>query len=201
MESQRAAELECLRELVAGWDVWPRFWQLFGAVIQGEVRKFDHYDPQLLDNVFHDLVLRLIDGDFKHIRRHLNKPHPSGFGALVRTMTRNMLIDNWRRIKRRGELELLDSDRPAGDTVSGVPAQPAPADDTEERLRELLLNATGGDPDSIAFRILSLRFIEGESVSYIADKLAMQPNAVSHQIRYYLRKLKTHHRAELMELI
>jgi len=201
LESQRTAELECLKELAAGRDAWPRFWQLFNAVIKDEVRKFGHYDPQLLDNVFHDLVLKLIDRDFKHIRRHLAKPHPSGFGALVRTMTKHMLIDNWRRITRRGELELLDSDQPAGHPAGGAKAQSAPADDNEQRLRELLLRVTGDDQQSNPFRIMCLRFIDGESVSYIADALGIKPNAVSHQIRYYLKKLKAHHRPELMELI
>ena len=192
-------ELDCLHDLVAGKDVWGDFWALFGCVITEEAMRCSWAEMQLVDDVFQKLALRLLANDYQVVRDYLQNPRRDSFAAMVRTITRRLLIDEWRQRKRRGELMLLDRD--TREAVSHCwDTDPAQRELRQRKLEALFLKLADGRKDSETYRIMYLRFVEERSVNSIGKLLGHEPNAVSHRIRYYLRKLRTKHAVEVREL-
>jgi len=193
------AQKDCLAKLAAGVDAWPQFWDLFGGIIETEVYRFFGNDTHMLDDIYQELVLRLLAGNRRAIRRHLTIRSRDDFGGFVRMTARNLLIDAWRRRKRRGELQLLDNDAmlPGRNNSSANPAQQVLS---EMQVLELLYGVAGRRRESTTFKILVLRFVAGESVSYIAEQMQMKENTVRHRIHYYMKKLSREQRETLAEM-
>ncbi len=195
------AEMDCLKRLVAGDDAWPEFWQHFGWVVKDEVHKFGKDDHQLRMDTFQELVLKLLNNDCRTIRGHLRRRNLGGFGAYLRRMTRNLLIDKWRKLERNRKLMLeLCTKHGVPESQWAINGTPGNGDFRGSKAEKLLLVVTGENRDNVSFQILSRRFIEGESVKYIASQLGMQPNAVTKQVVYYRKKLLKLHKVELAEL-
>lgn len=191
-------EQACLRRLVVGEDVWAEFWDLFGRLITAETMAFRFADNQLIDDVFQELALRLIANDYRAVKRYLAKPDRTSFAAYLRRTVRNLLIDEYRKLKRRGELELSDGNvRVFGQVVSGRNGGPQDASHALEVLKHVFSSVAGGDQNSAGFLMLHLRFVEGESVNLIARRLKMRPNTVSHRIKYYIKKIREQHLEDL----
>lgn len=193
-------ELRCLERLVAGEDAWAEFWEIFGRLIAGEVSAFNGHLESLVDDVFQMLVLKLMSGGFSIIRRHLRQSPGRSFGALLRRIVRNLLIDELRRMKRRGETDLFDGQLSLLGSLLPDHRSGENPDSSRERLARLFQAVAGDAPDSVGFRILHLRFLGGESVISIAEQTGLKPNSVSQRIRYYLRKIREHHLEEIRDL-
>jgi RNA polymerase sigma factor (sigma-70 family) len=195
MESREQA---CLERLVAGEDVWSEFWDLFGRLITAEILSFKMADSQLVDDVFQELVLKLLANDCQAIRTYLARPDRASFAAYLRRIVRNLMIDEYRKFKRRGELDLFNGDQQAiGALLPSRNGKPHVETHIRRVLHHVFASVAGGGPNSPGFSILCLRFIEGEHVKIIARRLDMQPNTVSHRIKYYIKKIKASHMEDL----
>jgi len=185
-------EADCLRRIAAGEDAWGDFWDLFGRIIEFEVNRFLGSGTEGIDDVYQNLVLKLLDRDYRIICKHLDSGSSTGFGALVRRITRNMLIDQWRTRKRKGVLDLLDFESHP-EYPGSKNANPANHHQRNWQINELLLAAANRNKNSSTFKILFLRFVDGESVRYIAGEMGMKEDTIRHRIDYNLKKLRKKH--------
>ena len=196
-------EWRCLRQLLAGADAWPRFWDLFGRVILAELKQLGLSEPPERDDVFQELALKLLGDDLRIIRNYVSQPKRASFAALLRVVVRNLALDYLRRRERRAALPLLERDGEEGEggaiTTGGWAGDPG-ANLNGKRLPELLRRVTGGNGESESYRIMYLRFVEQEDVNLIAERCGLKPNTVTQRIRYYLAKLRDEYSAELEEL-
>jgi RNA polymerase sigma factor (sigma-70 family) len=194
-----AEERTHLTQLVQGTDGWPRFWQLFGRVILWELRRLNITDDALQQDIFQELVLKLLDDDYKVIRHFLQQPRSEPFTAYVRVMARHLAISLLR--KRGREVPCDMAAQPCESSSPAAWAQdPARKYELEQSLAALLCHASNGDEKSAGFQIMYLRFVEQLSVNAVADRLRMKPNTVSQRIKYYLTRLRSEYALTLMEL-
>lgn len=201
---QAVAEHNCLRELIAGKDAWPRFWDLFGRVILSELKRLGLAEPPARDELFQELALKLLRDEMQIIRDYVRHAQQDSFAALLRVILRNMALDYLRFNNRRACLPLYEPD---GSVAAGLNADGAAKGNAgpesvldRQQLQELLCRVTGGDRTSDSYRIMYLRYVEHEDVNLIAQRFALKPNTVSQRIKYYLEKLREHHSHELAEL-
>ena len=197
MVSERE-EHECLHALTTGKDAWPRFWDLFGRYIFYEMQALAIYDEQMREDIYHELVLKLLDRDFEVVRKFLAQPRQYAFTALLRVMARNKAITHLRRQRRIVFVEdhqLLT----VGGNGSGWGADPAANHEAQQLMAALLQDACPGSMNSDGFRIMYLRFVEQESVNVIAAEMRMKPNTVSQRIRYCLNRLRQRYGLRITE--
>lgn len=200
MRFELSREQACLKSLCSGEDAWSEFWALFGHIIAAEVGSFDGKLESLVDDVFQVLVLKLMAGRFQILRRHLSQSPQRSFGALLRKIVRNLLIDELRRMRRRGETDLYGGElRALGNLLPATRNRPKPVE-ARDTVITLFEAVAGSDRNSPGFQILYLRFLEGESVISIAEATGLKPNAVSQRIRYYLQKIRASHLDVIREL-
>lgn len=182
-----ANENACLRALTAGEDDWPRFMQLFGKCIYIELTLHGVPAGDQRDDILQELALRLMEHDWRIIRRFIKRDLGYSFKALLRKVI-NAAVQNYRRRHRNWNQKVaLESTQFDRAQDHGDPARIA-----ENKAREsaLLLKVIGDNDNQEAYRILYLRFIEGESVNDIARELESTPNAISQRLRYYRQRAR-----------
>jgi len=183
------AEWSCLDALTRGEDAWPRFMDLFGAFLFGELGRLEIGPGHDRDDLLQELALKLMASDWQIIRRHLDKHRGTTFRAVLRTVIRSIVVDEWRKKKRwRNQLPLDPEPSPAELLDSTWAEDPARALYRETRLICLLWQIIGNFTNVEVFRILYLRFVEGKSVTDIAGEIGVSPNTVSQRIRYYRQR-------------
>ena len=193
-------ERECLERLIASEDAWSEFWQLYGKAISFEVYSFSRYSELSFDDVCQKLVLKLLDHDYKILRSHLLYPKRSSFISLLRKIVRNLLIDEYRKLKSRAKIELSNGELQFLDHFSSVSENESNHSRLTERVTCLFKSVTKRSRDTAGFKILCLRYIDGENVNTIAEVLKMKPNTVSHRIGFYLNIIRENHMDEIREL-
>jgi len=191
-------EHDCLHALISGTDAWPRFWDLFGDYVFYELRALAINDEYLREDIYHELVLKLIDRDFEVMRSFLERPRQYSFTALLRVMARNKAISHLRRQRR---IVLVDDHQhfAAASDGDGWGGDPAANHEARQLLVAILHDACPGQENSEGFRIMYLRFVEQQSVNVIAAELRMKPNTVSQRIRYYLNRLRQRYGLRITE--
>jgi DNA-directed RNA polymerase specialized sigma24 family protein len=195
LEQASVCEQACLRRLAKGEDSWVEFWELFGAVILHTAAPFMDVYSSAADELVSDLACRLLAHDGRVLRRYLATPSNVSFIPLLRTITRNLAIDSYRRLHRHSTISLDDSDS----IVQLVQADAGSRTD-QQVLWQLVAQVCGGR-ETPSFCALYLRYSQGWSVNAIAEQLHLQPNAVSQRIRYYLRRLNQECGTQLLELM
>jgi DNA-directed RNA polymerase specialized sigma24 family protein len=196
------AEQACLEALIAGRDAWPEFWRMYGRLILWELRVLGITAPEEQQDLYHDLVLKLLDHDCRVLRDYLAAPQQDSFRALLRVITRHQGISRLRRPSRSRELPLLDAIAPpaaAQDTAAEWAGDPAQRYEAEQLLKALLKQAAGGAENSEGYRIMHLRFCLQLSVNLIAAQMKLKPNAVTQRIRHYLKRLRLEYGIALRE--
>lgn len=192
-----AEELAHLQLLITGRDGWPRFWQLFGRVILWELTRLGIHDDALQQDIFQDLVLKLLESDYQVLRRFLAQPRDEPFSAYVRVMARHLAISILRKRGRE-----VSCDMAALPSLDQHPApwavDPAHQHEAKQAMSALLRHASGGDRESTGFQLLYLRFVEQLSVNVVAERLNMKPNTVSQRIKYYLARLRSDYALALL---
>jgi RNA polymerase sigma factor (sigma-70 family) len=185
-----AEEIACLRALIAGQDMWPAFFKMFSRFIQAEFNKLGITRSHDQGDLLQELALKLCSHDLAIIRRFLLRDSGFSFRAILRTIIRSIVIDEWRKQAKWRKVVLCE-DEPTLQQLCVYRADGDPARELyrETRLINLLLTACGHDNHQ-GYSIMSLRYVEGLSVDQIGARLGLRPNAVSQRIRYYLRKLR-----------
>ena len=193
------AEYNCLNDLIAGCDAWQQFWRLFGHFILYELKQLDITDQQLREDIYHELVLKIIQQDFRPLRAFIDDPKQNSFAAYLRVIARHLAISYLRKHSR---VVLLDPQQLCTDWTSNSDWSGDPAlRYSEQQLCESLFEQVcGGGDHSAGFQIMHLRFVQQLSVNAIATRMRMKPNTVSQRIRYYLRRLRNEYALELAEL-
>lgn len=183
-------ETDCLCALIAGKDAWPEFISIFSRFIYSELRSMGITDPHEQQDLLQELALKLYSHDCAIIRRFLLRNSGYSFRAVLRTIIRSIVIDEWRKhAKWRNVVFCEDEPTLQQLWASPVDSDPARALYREVRLASILLAACGRGNHQ-GFQVMSLRYLEGLSVDQIGMRLGMRPNAVSQRIRYYLRRLR-----------
>jgi RNA polymerase sigma factor (sigma-70 family) len=182
-------EYAVLSALCAGEDAWPEFLDLFISFIHHELAQAGIKPGHDQADLVQEIALKLVSRDFIIIRRFLKHDTGYSFKAVLRTIIRSTIIDQWRR-NRRWRHVSLDGE-PALASLIASDGNPDPAFELyrESRLLSAFIYCTGSR-DSVGFRALFLRFIEEQSVEEIGRELGLSANAVSQRLRYYLRKLR-----------
>lgn len=184
-------ERECLTQLAAGVDAWPQFWSIFGGLIMWELGRFEIAQGALRDDFFQELALKLMRSNFSVIRRHLAEPRVESFGPLLRVIVRHLVISHLRRSFVKLECELAsDGDGTRLKADQSWARDPAVAEEDRRAVVQLIRQTVGEGEDSVPFRIMYLRFVDRESVSSIAARFGLTPNAVSQRIWYFSTKLR-----------
>jgi RNA polymerase sigma factor (sigma-70 family) len=176
--------------LISGRDVWPQFFKLFSRFIHAEMYRLGITNVHDQSDVLQELALKLCSHDCAIIRRFLLRDSGYSFRAVLRTVIRSIVIDEWRKFAKWRAVVLCE-DEPALQQVCGGRTGGDPARELyrEARLASLFITACGpGNPQG--YSIMSLRYLEGISVEQIGERLGLKPNAVSQRIRYYLGKLR-----------
>jgi RNA polymerase sigma factor (sigma-70 family) len=182
-------ERSCLQRLRAGADAWPEFLDLFGDFMYWEVAKYGINAGHDRDDLLQDIALKLMAHDWAIVRRHLEHHAEMTFLLVLRTIIRSCMVNMWRRSRRWREMEQLDAEPRLDEIMPAAWAgDPAAAVYRDVRLMCLLHDLAGSDRDGRSFRILFLRFVEGESVIDIARELGLSANAVTQRIRECLKR-------------
>lgn len=193
---------EVLRALAAGHDRWPQFWQEFGKVILAEIKKYGVTNQQQREDLYQDLATKLISHDYLVIRSYLENDMGLPFSALLRTVIKSIVIDDWRR-RRRWSRVLLDGSVEWAGNNGCLEGTDDPAGVLHRKTRLICLLGSLSDrlKDPSAFHIMYLRYLQENSVNSIAEHVGISPNAVSQRLRVYRRRLLSEFGPELAELI
>lgn len=196
-----ANDLDCLQALAEGQDCWPQFWDLFGGFILFELRRIGVAKDQDRDDLYQELATKLIAHDYQVIRTFLAENTGLPFIALLRTVIRSIVIDDWRRKKRWREVQLLP-DWEVGQAPGAAPdANPAAVMHQSTRLTCIIEGLARELSDTYAFQVLHLRYVEEKPVNDIAKQLGLSPNAVSQRLRVYRRRLLEGYGQQLAEML
>lgn len=188
--AERAKENSCLAALCAGRDAWEEFLDLFDITLYCEFAALGIRPGAQRDDLLQELALKLLAHDWRIVRRHLAADHGCSFQAILRTVVRSIVIDEWRREQRWRQLADLADEAAPAELLNNVWAlDPAEAYYRETRLASILAGVVRRDRRADAFQLLYLRYVEGLPVNVIAGRLGLAPNAVSQRLRYYHRKL------------
>ncbi len=192
MAAQRSEQLEwenkCLHSLVEGEDAWSLFMELFGKCMFIELAMHRIFAGPERDDILQEVAVRLMEHDWRVVRRYIKRDMGFSFKSLLCKVV-NSSVQNYRRKHKnwntRVEFDNSLSNRPNKDS------DPAKLVETKMTESALLSKVIGSNENREAYRILYLRFIEGESVKDIARELDSTPNAVSQRLRYYRKRVKT----------
>jgi RNA polymerase sigma factor (sigma-70 family) len=196
-EWDRERELRCLNLLVAGKDAWREFYALYGHFMAIQLRESGVDRPQDREDVYQDVVLKLLGDERRVLRRFLEADSGLSFSTLLRTVVRSAVIDRYRRARFWRNAWFFPSSEVPHAGHSG------PERDLlrEVRLHCMFTSLAQRMKDQTVYQVLSLRYITGNSVNGIAVEMGLSPNAVSQRLRVYQRRLRQDYFEDLMELL
>jgi DNA-directed RNA polymerase specialized sigma24 family protein len=194
-------EHRCLRRLAAGEDAWSEFLELFGGFTHNELARMDVLPGHDREDILQEILIRLLRHDCAIIKRHLAEYASTPFWYVLRTIIKTCRINSLRSGRRWRELEALD-DEPMLDAVSNneLANDPALRVYRDVRLTCLLQDLAQPDRKGKNFQMLYLRFVEDESVSNIAGRLRLSPNAVTQRLKHCLKRGKARLQSAGIEL-
>jgi DNA-directed RNA polymerase specialized sigma24 family protein len=184
-------EHRCLRRLAAGEDAWPEFLDLFGSFIYNELARMDVLPGHDREDILQAILIRLLGHDCIIIKRHLAAYAETPFWYVLRTIIKTCRITSLRQNRRWRELAALDDEPELNSAdLNELTDDPALRLNRDMRLTCLLQDLAQPDRKGENFQILYLRFIEDESVSNIAGRMRLSPNAVTQRLRHCLKRGK-----------
>ena len=165
---------------------WQRVVELYGPLIYGWCRRSNCSESDA-----QDVVQEVFAAVATHIDR-LRRESGDSFRAWLRTITRNKIIDQYRR--RRGLVPAAGGT----DANAQIHALAESLDDSDANARkqdraELLsraLQMVRSDFEDSTWQAFWLSTVEGESTAAIATKLDMKPNAVRQARFRVVRRLR-----------
>ncbi len=191
-------EYNCLCDLIAGRDAWQQFWRLFGRFVLYELQQLQITDQQLREDIYHELVLKIIQQDYRPLRIFTDNPKQHSFAAYLRVMARHLAISH---LRKQSRTVLLDPQQICTDWTasSAWGCDPARQHTGQQFWVSLLEHVCSKSRHADGFRIMYLRYVDQESVNDIARRMRMKPNTVSQRINYYLRRLREEYALQLAE--
>lgn len=195
-------QLDSIHAIVAGNDAWPQFWADYGKLILYEFKKYDIHQGAVRDDIFQELVLKLIKHDKRALRRFLSNSESNGFYCYLRVVLRSVISTYFRKHNKYRDYELLADGALIPNTIeSDWSMDPSNTSSEFVDCERILLAVCKNNRESETFKILSLRYIDQESVTYIARKLNLKPNTVSQRIKYYLKQIKEQFGEDLVKVL
>jgi RNA polymerase sigma factor (sigma-70 family) len=195
-EWDRDAERRCLHALAEGADRWNEFRDMFWGFLATQLQAAGVKRYQDREDIYHDVVLKLLWDDRRILRRFLDSESGLPFVAYLKLTLRSAVIDAWRRAKLWRKVQLKASLELIQPIASGT-------EEPELREARLCLMFQGlacQMRDLSVYKVLHWRYIGEVKTTVIADRLNISHSAVSRRLKTYHRKLRSGYGHELAEL-
>lgn len=142
-----------------------------------------------LDDVYQELIIKLMREDFTVIRNHLRGYSQNSFRTLLAKIIVSVARDKVTGRGKRKPIFSLEERSEAGWTPVSRDASPEELQFRERGFLHLLnlIGANVGDERNL--RILVLRYAHGLSVNEVARVVGLSPNAIAQRIRYMKKKV------------